>query len=187
MYVDRFLIYTFKKLFSKWRTIPFKYSRLLNQSWMTRQDLCEFNITIFSKCNWILTFYYVSVTKLKRVFRKTELKQFRFWENRVTAKIPLGKISTASAFSRGSEFFDLRSMVFEAFHGGVSRVKKCRSAAFHHHGDERRRYRVRRSFVCHFLAATRGNKGRGTKHETKSNPTATGEQARKASRGWHGW
>lgn len=55
---------------------------------------------------------------------------------------------------------------------------------------ERRRYRVRRSFVCHFLAATRGNKGRGTKHETKSNPAATGEQARKASRGWRrlvGW
>lgn len=40
----------------------------------------------------------------------------------------------------------------------------------------------RRSFVCHFLAATRGNKGRGTKHETKSNPAAaaaaTGERAR---------
>lgn len=49
---------------------------------------------------------------------------------------------------------------------------------WHRHGDERRRYRERCSFVCHFLAATRGNKGRGTKHETKSNPAATGEQAR---------
>lgn len=56
---------------------------------------------------------------------------------------------------------------------------------------ERRRCRerARRSFVCHFLAATRGNKGRGTKRETKSNPAAaaTGEQARKASRGWRWW
>lgn len=56
----------------------------------------------------------------------------------------------------------------------------------HRYGDDRGRYTERRSFVCHFLAATRGNKGRGTKHETKSNPADDGDEETRGEGGGGG-